>query len=161
MSRSLDLAGRMRRPWLTPIVRGYSRIGNYGLGWIAAGAGVGVAKGSPRLAVELPATVLAAFGLNVLVKRAVGRSRPPADGATPHLISAPTSSSFPSSHATTAAAGAIAIGAEVPALLPGLAVAALAMAASRVYLGVHHGSDVAAGLVLGAATGGSYALLVH
>jgi membrane-associated phospholipid phosphatase len=145
---------------LTPLVRRYSRIGNYGLAWMAGGVVVGAAKGSPRLALELPAVVLGSFGLNVLVKRAVGRSRPPVDGAVPHLIAAPTSSSFPSSHATTAAAGAIAIGSQAPALLPGLAVAAVAMAASRVYLGVHHGSDVAAGLVLGAATGGSYALMV-
>jgi undecaprenyl-diphosphatase len=161
MSRSLELAGRVRRPWLTPLVRGYSRFGNYGLAWMAGGVVVGAAKGSPRVALELPAVVLGSFGLNVLVKRAVGRSRPPVAGTVPHLIAAPTSSSFPSSHATTAAAGAIAIGSQVPALLPVLAVAAVVMAASRVYLGVHHGSDVAAGLVLGAATGGSYALMVR
>ena len=161
MSRSVELAGRLRRPWLTPLVRGYSRLGNYGLGWLAGGAAVGIAKGSPRLTVELPAVVLAAFGLNVAVKRAVGRSRPLAEGDTPHLISAPASSSFPSSHAATAAAGAVAIGAQAPALAPVAVTAAIAMAASRVYLGVHHGSDIAAGLVLGAATGGAYALAVR
>jgi membrane-associated phospholipid phosphatase len=161
VSRSVELAGRLRRPWLTPLVRGYSRLGNYGLGWIAAGAVVGAAKGSPRLALELPAVVLAAFGANVVVKRAVGRTRPRSDGATPHLISAPGSSSFPSTHAATAAAGAVAIAAQAPALVPVVATAAALMAASRVYLGVHHGSDIAAGLVLGAATGGVYALAVH
>jgi undecaprenyl-diphosphatase len=146
---------------LTPLVRGYSRLGNNGLGWIAAGGAVGAAKGSPRLAVELPAVVLAAFGLNVAVKRVVGRSRPLSDAVTPHLISAPGSSSFPSTHAATAAAGAVAIGARAPALVPVVLAAAVAMAASRVYLGVHHGSDIAAGLVLGATTGGAYALAVH
>jgi membrane-associated phospholipid phosphatase len=161
VSRSVELAGRLRRPWLTPLVRGYSRLGNYGLGWMAAGAAVGVVKGSPRLAVELPAVVLAAFGLNVAVKRTVGRSRPLSDAVTPHLISAPSSSSFPSTHAATAAAGAVAIGARDPALVPVVATAAVAMAISRVYLGVHHGSDIAAGLVLGAATGGAYALAVR
>jgi undecaprenyl-diphosphatase len=161
VSRSVELAGRLRRPWLTPLVRGYSRLGNYGLGWIAAGAVVGAAKGSPRLALELPAVVLAAFGLNVVVKRAVGRSRPLSDAVAPHLISAPGSSSFPSTHAATAAAGAVAIGARDPGLVPVLVTAAVAMAATRVYLGVHHGSDIAAGLVLGAATGGAYALAVR
>ena len=161
MSRSVELVGRLRRPWLTPLVQGYSRLGNYGLGWMAGGAVVGAAKRSPRLALELPAVVLAAFGLNAVVKRTVGRSRPPADGSTPHLIAAPASSSFPSTHAATAAAGAIAIGARAPGLGPELAVAAAAMAASRVYLGVHHGSDIAAGLVLGTLAGGSYALLVR
>jgi membrane-associated phospholipid phosphatase len=161
VSRSVELAGRLRRPWLTPLVRGYSRLGNYGLGWMAAGAAIGVAKGSPRLAVELPGVVLAAFGLNVAVKRTVGRSRPVGDGITPHLITAPSSSSFPSSHAATAAAGAVAIGSQAPGLVPVVATAAVAMAASRVYLGVHHGSDIAAGLALGALTGGAYALAVR
>jgi decaprenylphosphoryl-5-phosphoribose phosphatase len=152
------LAGRLRRPWLTPIVRGYSRLGDYGLGWMAAGAAVGAAKGSPRLAVELPAVVLAAFGLNVAVKRAVGRGRPLAGS---HLITAPASSSFPSTHAATAAAGAVAIGARAPALVPVALTAAVAMAVSRVYLGVHHGSDIAAGLALGTATAGVYVLAVR
>jgi membrane-associated phospholipid phosphatase len=158
VSRSVELAGRLRRPWLTPLVRGYSRLGNNGLGWIAAAAAVGAAKGSLRLALELPAVVLVAFGLNVAVKRAVRRSRPLSET---HLIAAPGSSSFPSTHAATAAAGAVAIGAQAPALVPAVATAAVLMAASRVYLGVHHGSDIAAGLVLGAATGGAYALAVR
>ena len=161
MSRSVELAARLRRPWLTPLVRGYSRLGNYGLGWMAAGVAVGAAKGSPRLAVELPAVVVTAFGLNVAVKRAVGRGRPLSDAVAPHLIAAPGSSSFPSTHAATAAAGAIAIAARDLALLPVVVTAAVAMAASRVYLGVHHGSDIAAGLVLGAAAGGVYALAVR
>jgi decaprenylphosphoryl-5-phosphoribose phosphatase len=161
VSRSVELVGRLRRPWLTPLVRGYSRLGDNGLGWMAAGVAVGAAKGSPRLALELPAVVLAAFGLNVAVKRAVGRTRPLSGGPTPHLISSPSSSSFPSSHAATAAAGAVAIGAEAPVLVPVVAAAAVAMAASRVYLGVHHGSDIAAGLALGALTGGAYALAMR
>jgi membrane-associated phospholipid phosphatase len=148
----------IHRAWLTPAVRGYSRLGNYGLGWAAAGAIVGIAKGSPRLGVELPAVVGVAFGLNVVVKRVVRRSRPASDG---HLIPAPTSSSFPSSHAATAGAGAIAIGLCAPALLPVLVVAAVSMAATRVYLGVHHVSDVVGGLVLGALTGGAYSLAVR
>jgi undecaprenyl-diphosphatase len=160
VSRSVELAGRLRRPWLTPLVRRYSRLGDNGLGWMAAAVAVGVGKGSPRLALELPAVVLAAFGLNVAVKRTVGRSRPASDDLTPHLIRSPASSSFPSSHAATSAAAAVAIGSQVPALAPVVVAAAVAMAASRVYLGVHHGSDIAAGLVLGAATGGAYALAV-
>jgi membrane-associated phospholipid phosphatase len=148
----------IRRPWLTPAVRGYSRLGNYGLGWAAAGAVVGIANGSPRQAIGLPAAVGVAFGANVLVKRVVRRSRPAADG---HLIAAPASSSFPSSHAATSGAGAIAIGLSAPALLPTLLVAAVAMAATRVYLGVHHVSDVVGGLVLGGLTGGACALAVR
>jgi membrane-associated phospholipid phosphatase len=148
----------IRRPWLTPAVRGYSRLGNYGLGWAAAGALVGIVNGSPRQVVGLPAAVGVAFGANVLVKRVVRRSRPAADG---HLIAAPTSSSFPSSHAATSGAGAIAIGLSAPSLVPALVIAALGMAATRVYLGVHHVSDVVGGLVLGGVTGGACALAVR
>jgi membrane-associated phospholipid phosphatase len=146
------------RPWLTPAVRAYSRLGNYGLGWAAAGAVVGIAKGSPRLGVALPSAVGVAFGANVLVKRVVRRSRPAPAG---QLIAAPSSSSFPSSHAATAGAGAIAIGLSAPPLLPALVVAAVAMGATRVYLGVHHVSDVVGGLALGALTGGVCSLAVR
>jgi undecaprenyl-diphosphatase len=148
----------IRRPWLTPAVRGLSRLNDNGIGFMAIGAAVGVSRGSLRLTLELPAVVGSAFALNVLAKQVVRRERPAAGG---HLISAPTSSSFPSSHAATAAAGAVAIGARAPGLVPALAAGALAIAASRVYLGVHHVSDVTGGLALGALTGGAYALAVR
>jgi undecaprenyl-diphosphatase len=148
----------IRQPWLTPAVRELSRLNDNGIGFMALGAAVGASRGSLRLTLELPAVVAAAFGLNVLVKRVVRRERPAPGG---HLISAPTSSSFPSSHAATAAAGAIAIGARAPALVPALAAGALAIAASRVYLGVHHVSDVVGGLALGGLAGGAYALAVR
>ena len=79
------------------------------------------------------------FGLNVAVKhgrRAAGRRR------TPHLISAPPARRSPRMprpprrRGRDRRAGAGARAGRV---------AAAAMAASRVYLGVHHGSDIAAG----------------
>ena len=58
-----------------------------------------------------------------------------------------TTLSFPSSHAVTSFAAARAFG------VPLLWAVALPMALSRVYLGVHYPSDVAAGAALGTALG--------
>jgi undecaprenyl-diphosphatase len=71
------------------------------------------------------------------------------------LISHDEDSSFPSDHATLAAAIATGLCLADPPLGRFVAVAAAAMAFDRVYLGVHYPSDVAAGLALGA--GVSYA----
>jgi undecaprenyl-diphosphatase len=69
----------------------------------------------------------------------------------PALVSTPTSLSFPSAHASASFAAARAYS----ALLPGapLYSAAAAMALSRVYLGVHYPSDIAAGAALGTVIG--------
>jgi undecaprenyl-diphosphatase len=59
-----------------------------------------------------------------------------------------TKLSFPSSHAVTSFAAARAFG------VPALWAVALPMALSRLYLGVHYPSDIAAGAALGAVLGG-------
>jgi undecaprenyl-diphosphatase len=59
--------------------------------------------------------------------------------------------SFPSGHTLHAVNFTILAGAQYPWLLPVLVPLALAMAASRVVLGLHYPSDVAAGALIGAA----------
>ena len=68
------------------------------------------------------------------------------------LIKTPISSSFPSGHSATAAAGALTLSVLYPPLAPALVPAALLVVLSRVYLGVHFPFDVLAGVVIGLAT---------
>lgn len=84
------------------------------------------------------------------VKFLFNRSRPfIRDAGIAPLIKTPSSSSFPSGHSATAAAGAITLSALYPMFAPALVVAAFFVMLSRVYLGVHYPFDVLAGATIG------------
>jgi membrane-associated phospholipid phosphatase len=152
------LAARRQRA-LDRVVTGYSALGNHGLLWVAGGVVVAIAS-QQWVAIPLVAGVVwVTLGLNYAIKRLVRRERPLERGGRPPLIAAPASPSFPSSHAAMAAAGAIALSVYAPAAWPLFATLAVLMAASRVYLAVHHVSDVVAGLAVGACAGVAFALL--
>ena len=121
----------------------YTTAGNYGIGWVVAGALAGVPA-------RAAATVWGTLGANYAVKRAVRRERPAAAGA---LIELPSSPSFPSSHAAMSVAAAIALSEVRPGMTPVWWTAAVLMCASRLYVKAHHPSDVLAGAALGAVCG--------
>lgn len=122
----------------------YTRAGNYGALWVA----IGIVCGRPA---RVAATVWGTLAVNYAVKSGVRRERPAGLRAT--LVPAPASPSFPSSHAAMSTAAAIVLCAARPRLAPVWVGMAAAMAWSRVYAGVHHPGDVAAGVALGAVTG--------
>ena len=97
-------------------------------------------------------SAIVALGIAQLIGNQVNRPRPYATLDNVHLLIARTTDfSFPSDHATTVAAvaaGLLLLADRRLGLLAGGA--ALAMAFSRVYAGVHYPTDVLAGLATGA-----------
>jgi membrane-associated phospholipid phosphatase len=116
-------------------------------------SGAGAADDVRRRALRAAPAVAIAFALSsaasAIVKALVDRPRPTFDP----LVDLPASASFPSGHATTAFAAAVACAVLIPRLKwPALTLATL-VAVSRVYLGVHYVFDVVAGALLGTAVG--------
>jgi membrane-associated phospholipid phosphatase len=91
------------------------------------------------------------IGLNYLLKLAVRRPRPVLEGLPP-LGGAPSGLSFPSAHAVSSFAVAVAMFRVDPATAAALLVA-IAISVGRPYLGMHYPSDVAAGAFIGVAIG--------
>jgi membrane-associated phospholipid phosphatase len=119
------------------------------------------ACGDARCRRRLPAAMLSALiavgvaaGLTSILKDLFDRVRPAlADPGVQALVPVPSSASFPSGHAATAFAAAVAVGAFYPRLRwPLLGLAAL-VGLSRIYLGVHYLLDVLAGAALGIVLG--------
>jgi membrane-associated phospholipid phosphatase len=94
-------------------------------------------------------TVAGVYALNTAIKLVARRRRPQLTGLPP-VIGTPTTLSFPSAHASTAFAGALAYSRVGLPAAPLYALAA-GLAYSRLYLGVHYPSDVLAGALLGTA----------
>jgi undecaprenyl-diphosphatase len=132
-------------------VRRYSQLGEHGAVWLAIGVAGAAADGRRRRRwLRATACVGIAYLISTAIKVAIGRRRPVVEDL-PHLMATPTGLSFPSSHSTSSFAAAQAFG---PLLPRGpLLGAATGMAFSRLYLGVHYPSDVAAGAALGTVLG--------
>jgi membrane-associated phospholipid phosphatase len=145
------------RPGVLPAARGLSHFGEHALGWMGTAALGAVLMPSRRTEfITAGVGAFTAHAASVVIKRIVRRPRPD-HPAIAVGVSTPSRLSFPSSHATSSTAAAILLGraSGVPygaALLPAAVVPP--MLTSRLVLGVHYPTDVAAGAVIGAATAG-------
>jgi undecaprenyl-diphosphatase len=126
-----------------------SKIGSYGLVWLAIGLVLAIVwrRAAPFALVVL--AVAAADGIATLLKVAIGENRPSDKGS---LLTIPHSHSFPSGHSAVAFAAATVLAWLVPRGAPAFLVLALAIGYSRIYVGVHWPLDVAGGALIGVAT---------
>jgi len=141
---------------LDRLLYGASEVGDWSLLWHTIGAGQALLPGrDPMTAVRLSA-ILGAESLlvNGAVKGLFRRHRPvwEEDRPRPHRIRTPQTSSFPSGHASAAFTTAVVLGQGDP-LWPAYCAVAVTVSASRVYVKMHHASDVLAGAALGIGIG--------
>jgi undecaprenyl-diphosphatase len=147
------LAALLEHPWIDQVMLVASAIGAKGAVWIVLGLiswAMVPAKGMKAWRLLL-ALGLAGLMTDVIIKPMIGRVRPFVDHVEYREIGVrPDTPSFPSGHAATAAAGALAFARIWPAAaVPAWTLAAV-IAISRVALGVHFPSDVLVGFLLGA-----------
>lgn len=147
---------RRGNPVVDRVMYGASEAGDWSLVWHVIGAGQALLPGrDPMSAVRLSALLGAeSLLVNGGVKSLFRRSRPQweAEHERPHRLRTPLSSSFPSGHASSAfaAAGILAQGDPLWPLYYGVAAV---VASSRVYVKIHHATDVVAGAALGVGLG--------
>lgn len=133
-----------------------SRLGEFSVIWHLANVGRGL-TGTGRLQ-QVP--VLAALiGVESLlvnqgIKRVFRRTRPTVSGDERFDLRTPTTSSFPSGHASAAAfAATVLTGWDGRRSTPVWWGLAGVVAVSRAYVRIHHGSDVVAGVATGTVLG--------
>jgi membrane-associated phospholipid phosphatase len=146
---------RVRSPALDPIFYGLSSAADHGLIWLGIGSLTAARRGDPGLGLRLGVSMGVESALtNGPVKMCFRRVRPildAPDDPLPYGMHRPVTSSFPSGHAASAFTAAVLL-ADSP-LAPAYFVLAAAVASSRVYVRMHHTSDIVAGAALGVALG--------
>lgn len=148
----------IRSPALDRVVYPLSSAADHSLLWFVLGAARSIRTGDLRFAVRFSAAMgLESALTNGPVKALFRRARPArSDGDAPdreplpYGMRRPITSSFPSGHATAAFAAATLLAGRRRGRWFALAAA---VAASRVYVRMHHASDVVGGALLGAALG--------
>lgn len=148
--------GAHRNPVADRVFYGLSSAADHSILWFALGAMQSAKRGDASRGLRL-ATAIAGESIitNGIVKSFFRRVRPEVeatDGRMPFGMRRPVTSAFPSGHATSGFMAAVLLsdGTKLVPLYFGLAGL---VAASRVYVRMHHASDVVAGATFGLALG--------
>ncbi len=131
-----------------------SALGDHGLIWFLVGV-TRARRPGPRRASAIRAVVFSGVvtpAVNSALKAVVGRARPATRAPHPLPVRIPRTASFPSGH-TLAAWCAATLLAEDDPWAPAYYGLAGAISFSRLQVGLHHGTDVVAGSILGVALG--------
>ncbi|MEO7555111.1 MAG: phosphatase PAP2 family protein [Acidimicrobiales bacterium] len=131
-----------------------TELGDFGLLWHLIGASRGLRDESRgKEALRLTGVLaLESVLVNGIIKSFFRRHRPEWDQPRAHKIRRPRSSSFPSGHASAAFTAATLLGDDDP-LRPLYFGLAAVVATSRVYVKIHHASDVVGGIATGLVLG--------
>jgi membrane-associated phospholipid phosphatase len=132
-----------------------SALGDMSMLWHLVGA-TRAAVDPSRLgdAARLSATLGAeSLVVNQGVKRLFKRGRPLFEGTRPHRLRTPSTTSFPSGHASAAFCAAVILSGQGQRRAPLWYGLASIVALSRPYVHIHHASDMVAGAVIGYAFG--------
>ena len=147
---------RARHPVLDRAMYTLSSAADHSLLWFGIGGVRALRRGDLRFAAKFATTMGIESALtNGLVKSAFRRVRPEHEidqGPLPYGMRRPITSSFPSGHATAAFTAATVLAHTGRGDLFWYAVATV-VAGSRVYVRMHHASDVVVGAALGLALG--------
>jgi undecaprenyl-diphosphatase len=147
---------RLRNPVVDRAMYTLSSAADHSLLWFGIGGVRALHRGDLKFAVKFGATMgLESALTNGVIKSAFRRVRPEheiAEGPLPYGMRRPITSSFPSGHATAAFTAATIL-ARTGHGDPLWYALATVVAGSRVYVRMHHASDVIAGAVVGLALG--------
>lgn len=154
VSRTVD---RIRNPVFDHLAYGVGAAADHSLLWHAIGAVRAARAGDTAKAVRLSGALgVESLLTNVVIKSMFRRVRPPRETAVmaarlPYGMRVPVTTSFPSGHAASAFLAATILRDETGS--NAWYVLAALVASSRVYVNMHHASDVVAGAALGYALG--------
>jgi undecaprenyl-diphosphatase len=130
-----------------------SAVGDFSLIWQICST-VRALRGHEKEAVRLSVALgVESAAINLGVKSLFRRTRPVRQQHAVHNLRTPRSSSFPSGHATSGFMAATLLATGRPRTRPLWFALAAIVASSRVHVRIHHGSDVAAGALIGIGLG--------